>query len=113
MIPLHVKSLPQRAPELAEAMDQALRRYVRKEDALVTISSRVFPYLDKIDINFDGGEIDSRLLVPPKSVGETKPACEAGILHLSARKVFVQGAPLNLQLEGARRRFPRRPGRKR
>lgn len=99
MIPLHVKNLPQRAPELAEAMDQALRRYVRKDGPIVTVSSRVFPYLDKIDINFDGAELDARLLTPPKPVGETKLGCEAAILAVSARKVLVHGAPMNLQLE--------------
>jgi hypothetical protein len=66
---------------------------------VATISSRVFPYLDEIAINFDGAELDPRLPGPPTSVAETKLACEAGLLTLSARKVFVQGAPINLQLE--------------
>ena len=80
-------------------MDQSLRQYASKDEPVVTISARVFPYLDKIDINFDGARIDSRLPAPPTAVGETKPVVEAAVLMLSARKVAVHGAPLNLQLE--------------
>ncbi len=80
-------------------MDQALRTYVAKDEPVVAISSRVFPYLDEIAINFDGAELDTRLPTPPKPVGETKQACEAAVLAVSARKVSVQGAPINLNLE--------------
>jgi hypothetical protein len=99
MIPLHRDKFPSSTADLAEAMDQALRRYVRKEQPLVTIGARVFPYLDKIDINFDGAEVYSQLPAPPKSAGETKPACEAALLSFTARKILIHGAPINFQLE--------------
>lgn len=99
MIPLNREKFPNSKTELNAAMDESLRRYVLKDEPVVTINSRVFPYLDEIAINFDGAKLDSTWPVPPRAVGETKPACEAAILRLSARKVSVQGAPVNLQLE--------------
>jgi hypothetical protein len=99
MIPLQINALPQRAGELAEVLDTAFRRHVRKEGPIVTVGSRVFPYLDEIAINLDGAEIDSRLPAAPKPVGESKPAFEAGILSVSARKVLIQGVPMTLQLK--------------
>jgi hypothetical protein len=99
MIPLNRDKFPGSTAELAAAMDESLRQYVQKEKPLVTIKSRVFPYLDEIAINFDGAQLDSNLPEPAKSVGETKLACEAALVSLSARKVSLHGAPVNLQLE--------------
>ena len=80
-------------------MNESLRRYVRKDgDPIVTISARVFPYLDEIAINLDGAALDPALpkLVTP--VGETRQACEAASVNIRGRHVSIQGAPLNLQL---------------
>lgn len=99
MIPLNRDRFPSSKADLATAMDESLRRYVNRDEPVVQINSRVFPYLDEIAINFDGATIDSNLPAPPKPVGETKLACEAALLTLSARKISVKGAPLNLQLE--------------
>ncbi len=98
MIPLHRTQFPNSKAELAEAMDEALRRYVRKTGPLVTIHARVFPYLDEININFDGAELDGSLPSLAKPVGETKPACEAAAVTISGRHISLRGAPLNLQL---------------
>lgn len=99
MIPLNGERFPNSKAELAAALDESLRRYVRKDKPVVEVSSRVFPYLDDISINFDGAEIKSDLPPPPKLTGETKDACEAAALNISARGVLVHGAPLNVQLQ--------------
>src|SRR4051794_25240624 len=99
MIPLNRDRFPNSKAELADALDESLRRYVRKDKPVVAVSSRVFPYLDDISINFDGAEISPDLPVPPKPVGETKEACEAAALNVSARGISVHGAPLNVQLQ--------------
>lgn len=99
MIPLHRAQFPNSKADLAEAMNESLRRYVRKDgDPIVTISARVFPYLDEIAINLDGAALDPALpkLVTP--VGETRQACEAASVNVRGRHVSIQGAPLNLQL---------------
>jgi hypothetical protein len=98
VIPLHRTQFPNTKAELAEAMDEGLRQYVHKTERIVTINSRVFPYLDEIAINFDGAEIDSKLPVFSKPVGETKLACEAARVNVSGRNMAIQKAPLNLQL---------------
>ncbi|MFZ3377194.1 MAG: hypothetical protein WA183_16725 [Chthoniobacterales bacterium] len=99
MIALHCTQFLSSKDELAQAIDRALRRFAPKSDPLVNVRSRVFPYLDEIVINFDGAQFDSLPPAPPVVVGETKLACEAAIVTLSARNVSVRGAPLDLRME--------------
>jgi hypothetical protein len=99
MIPLPRQKFPDSKSDLADAMDEALHQYVAKPERIVTVSARVFPYLDNIDINFDGATLDKTPETPPTPAGNTKPACEAATLTLSARKLLVHGAPLNVRLE--------------
>ncbi|MEP6602649.1 MAG: hypothetical protein ABJB69_01730 [Spartobacteria bacterium] len=99
MIPLQREKFPDSKAALADAMDESLRQFVHKDERVVSINSRVFPYLDEIAINFDGAKLEARPPAPPTAVGETKSACETALLTLSARKVSVQGAPVNVQLE--------------
>lgn len=79
-------------------MTEGLRQYFGKVEPVVTVSARVFPYLDEIAVNFDGAQFDGELPAMPHMVGETKSACEAAIVLLSGRNVVVHGAPVNLQL---------------
>jgi hypothetical protein len=99
MFPLHSKDFPSSKDEFALALEQSLRRHVRKDVPLVAVSSRVFPYFDEIAINLDGAQFDSRFPAPPRVIGETKHACEAAIVTVSARDVLIQGVPLSLRME--------------
>jgi len=99
MIALHCTQFPSSKDELEQAIDRALRRFAQKSDPLVDVRSRVFPYLDEIAINFDGAQFDSCPPAPPAVVGETKLACEAAIVTLSARNVSVRGVPVDLRME--------------
>jgi hypothetical protein len=99
MIPLHRVQFPGSKAELAEAMNQSLQQFFRKNGPLVVVNARVFPYLDEITITFDNAEFNGELPPLPKLIGETKNACEAAIVTLSGRNVVVLGAPVNLQLE--------------
>lgn len=99
VIPLNRKKFPDSKSDLAEALEAALRPYIKKDGPIVSVSARVFPYLDEIAINLDNARIDSRPPSPPKAKGETKPACEAAALNVSARNIDIEGAPVNLKLE--------------
>jgi hypothetical protein len=99
MIALHCTQFLSSKDELAQAIERALRGFAQKSDPLVNVRSRVFPYLDEIAINFDGAQFDSLPAAPPVVVGETKVACEAAVVTLSARNVSVRGVPLNLSME--------------
>ena len=79
-------------------MEEGLRHYVHKTGTLVTVSARVFPYLDEIAINLDGARFVSKFPAAPKVVGETKLSCEAALVTVSGRRVAIEKAPLNLQL---------------
>jgi hypothetical protein len=99
MFPLQSKNVPSSKEELARALEESLRRFVRKDAPLVAVSSRVFPYFDEIAINLDGAQFDSDLPAPPRVIGETKQICEAAIVTASARDVVIQGVPLDLRME--------------
>ena len=98
MIPLQRNKFPDSKVELARALEGAFRPYVEKEGTIVTVSARVFPYVDEIEINLDGAVLAAKPPPPPRAVGESKPACEAAVLTVTARKMRVQGAPINFQL---------------
>jgi hypothetical protein len=99
VIPLFRTQFPSSKAELAEALNDALGRYVKKESGpLVTVSARVFPYLDEIAVNLDGAELASSFPSVSKVVGETKSAIEAGLLSVAGRDIKLRGIPLNLQM---------------
>lgn len=99
VIPLHRKQFPNSKADLAEALNASLSEYVHKAEPMVAVYARVFPYLDEIAINFDGAQIEPRLPVFPKPVGETRSAVEAAVVTLSGRHIRLQSAPINLHLE--------------
>lgn len=99
MFQLRSKNFPQSASDFERALDESLRQYTRKDGPIVTASSRVFPYFDQIAINLDGAQFDSGLPAPVQPSGETKEACEAAVVSVSARNVCLQDVPANVQLE--------------
>jgi hypothetical protein len=99
MIPLHRKQFPSSKAELMEALEEALHRYVSKPGPIVDVRARVFPYLDEIAINLDGGQIDSFPPAPPGITDESKPAFEAARVSLTGRKISVRGIPVDLRME--------------
>src|SRR5438105_13964803 len=99
MISLGRKDFPSPRGDLAEALDDALHRFVEKPGQIVDLRSRVFPLVDEIRINLDGAIVDSS--PPPfvKAKGETARAFEAAVVTLSGRKISVRGVPFDLRME--------------
>ena len=98
MISLGRKDFPSPHAELAEALDDALHRFVEKPGQIVELRSRVFPYVDEVAINLDSAMIDSAP-PPAKAEGETALAFEAAVVTVSGRKASVRGVPLDLRME--------------
>jgi hypothetical protein len=98
VIPLFRNQFPASKTELAEALNGVFGRTLKKSGTVVTVHARVFPYLDEIELNLDGAEIATSLPRPAKVVGETKPACEAGLVTVNGRDVKIRGLPLSLQM---------------
>jgi hypothetical protein len=98
VISLGRKDFPSPKDDLAQALDQALHRFVQKSGRIVDLRSRVFPLVDEIRINLDGAKLDSP---PPlaKVGGETTPAFEAAAVNISGRNISVRGVPLDLRME--------------
>ena len=99
MISLGRKDFPSPRGDLAEALDDALHRFVEKPGPIVDLRSRVFPLVDEIRINLDGAIVDSSPPPLTKVEGQTALAFEAALVTLSGRKVSVRGVPLDLRME--------------
>ena len=100
MLPLHRKQFPSSKDELAQALNEALRRLAPKSNPLCDVRSRVFPYIDEIAINLDREQFDSLPPATSRAVGgETKPAFDAAVVTLSARNISVHGVPMDVRME--------------
>ena len=99
MISLGRKDFPSPKGELAEALDDALHRFVEKPGQIVDLRSRVFPYVDEIAINLDNAIVDSS--VPPFATaeGDISLAFETGLVMIGGRKIAVSGVPLDVRTE--------------
>jgi len=98
VIPLGRKDFPSPREDLAQALDAAFHRFVQKIGRIVDLRSRVFPLVDEIRINLDGGKLDSP---PPlaKVEGETQRAFETAVVNVTGRNISVRGVPVDLRME--------------
>jgi hypothetical protein len=99
MISLGRKDFPSRKGDLAEALDDALHRFVEKPGPIVDIRSRVFPYVDEVVINLDNAIFDSSPPPLRRAEGDTALAFEAAAVTISGRKVSVRGVPLDVRMQ--------------
>jgi hypothetical protein len=99
MISLGRKDFPSPRGELAEALDDALHRFVEKPGQIVDLRSRVFPLVDEIRINLDGAIVDSSPPPPVKVEGETSRAFEASLVTINGRRISVYSVPIDLRSE--------------
>jgi hypothetical protein len=99
MIPLGRKDVPSPRQDLAQALDDALHRFVQKSGRIVDLRSRVFPLVDEIRINLDRAKFDSPPPPPAKVEGETALAFETAAVNVTGRNISVRGVPLDLRME--------------
>src|SRR5215470_10434085 len=99
MIPLFRRLFPSHKADLIEALDEALHRFVEKPGTIVDLRSRVFPYIDLIAINLDGGIVDSSPPPMAPAEGEIGRAFECANINVSGRRLSVGGVPLDLRME--------------
>ncbi len=99
MISLGRKDFPSPRGELADALDDALHRFVEKPGQIVDLRSRVFPLVDEIRVNLDGAILDSSPPPLAKAEGETSLAFETSLVTISGRKIAAGGVPLDLRCE--------------
>ncbi len=99
MISLGRKDFPSPRGDLAEALDDALHRFVEKPGQIVDLRSRVFPLVDELRINLDGAIVDSAPPPLAKPEGETSLAFETSLVSANGRRIAVHGVPLDLRME--------------
>lgn len=99
MLSLARKDFPSPRGDLAEALDDALHRFVEKPGPIVELRSRVFPLVDEIRVNLDGAIIDSSAPPLAEAEGETSLAFETSLVSVNGRKISAGGVPLDLRME--------------
>jgi hypothetical protein len=99
MLSLGRKDFPSPRGDLAEALDDALHRFVEKPGQIVDLRSRVFPLVDEIRINLDGAIVDSSPPPLANVEGETSRAFEAALITLTGRRVSIRGVPFDVRME--------------
>ena len=99
MISLGRKDFPSPRGELAEALDDALHRFVEKPGPIVDLRSRVFPLVDEIRINLDGAIVDSSPPPVAEAEDQTQPAFETSLVTINGRRIYVRGVPVDLRSE--------------
>lgn len=99
MISLGRKDFPSPRGDLAEALDDALHRFVEKPGTIVDLRSRVFPLVDEIRINLDGAIVDSSPPPFAKPEGDTAPAFETSLVAVHGRRISACGIPLDLRMD--------------
>lgn len=98
MIPLFRKLFPSHKADLTEALDEALHRFIEKPGTIVDLRARVFPYVDLIAINLDGGIVDPSPPPMAPAEGETGRAFECAKIEVSGKRISVGGVPLDLRM---------------
>jgi hypothetical protein len=99
MLSLGRKDFPSPRQDLAQALDDALHRFVQKPGPIVDLRSRVFPLIDEVRVNLNGAKFDSPAPPLAKVEGETALAFETAAVNVSGRNISVSGVPLNLRME--------------
>ncbi len=98
MIPLFRTQLPASKAELAEALNAALKHYIKKDGELVTVYARVFPYLDEIAIDLNNAVFEEAIPTFSLPAEETRKFCDAGLLSVAGKDLTIRTLPFNLSL---------------
>src|SRR5947209_6051438 len=99
MISLGRKDFPSPRGDLADALDDALHRFVEKPGQIVELRSRVFPLVDEVRVNLNGAIVDFSAPPVAEAEGETSLAFETSLVTVNGRKISAGGVPLNLRME--------------
>lgn len=99
MLPLLRKEFPASKDELAQALENSLRQLLGSRQPLVSVQARAFPFFDEIAVNLDNIKLDSLPRLNAPISGNTRFACEAGLMTIAARNLRLQGTPLDARLE--------------
>jgi hypothetical protein len=99
MFPLYLKNLPATGNELAVALEASLRRILSTPGRIVSVRETGFPSLDEIAIHLDDARATTTPPKPSLVTTEGGPPLSVGRLTLTAQRVYVGDALLNLSMD--------------
>ena len=101
MFPLYTKKFPKTAIDLAELLNDSLKRVFSNAANPVTIRDTAYPELDEVRITLDGAELRRDPPRPPVLKGASLPALRLAQLHINGSDLVIGPAIADLRL-GAR-----------
>jgi hypothetical protein len=98
MFPLAVKSLPENAAELRDALEESLRSAIRSSGSMVAVEDKNYPALTAIRISLDGAEVRAAAptLQPTMPAGAIQPALTVENFEISGHPIRLQDATIDL-----------------
>ena len=105
MFPLHTKSFPTSAPELARLMNESVQRVFITTTEPVTIQGGVYPSLESVGIRLDDARLLPEPTRPPVVSGGRAPALHVQDLHLEGSRIALGPATADLRLHARDVRF--------
>ena len=105
MFPLHTKSFPSSAPELAGLMNKSVQRVFITTGDPVTIEGGVYPALESVRIRLDHARLRPGPPRPPTVSGKRAHALQVRDLHLEGSHLSLGPATADLRLEARDVRF--------
>jgi hypothetical protein len=98
MLPLLSDRLPTNGDDLAQLLEQSLRRLVDTQNDIVAVREEAFPEIRELRINLDGARLRTDGPRPSSVSGETTLAFRVESFELSARGLSVEDMPLDLRI---------------
>lgn len=98
MFPLHTKSFPSSASDLAKRMNESVRRIFIMTDDPVQIEAGAYPHLDRLSVVLDQARLRPNPARPTGVSGDRSPALQIRELQLTGSQLTIGPATADLRL---------------
>jgi hypothetical protein len=99
MFPLNTETLPASAAELAQGLNESLRRLFALNRDPVAIHDKSYPHLESLNVSLDGAALPDQPPPKPSVASAPQPALTIDSFHVTASPLSVGPALVDFQLE--------------
>src|SRR5207237_4779016 len=93
--------VPEAQDALAQAIEEALRKFVSRPDKMVVVRGADASALDSIAVDLSGATIDHHHRPPPLDPGEAVPAMVVRHIYISGEPINILGGDFSFQFEAS------------